>query len=144
MQPVSTCLPAVRASNSLVVLIADGASEVRAELGEWLEQMGHSVIAMPCGNDAIRIVKQQRIDVVITEVIMANGDGLELILELKRRQPTAHVVAISGGGRYLPAADCLRVAKGLGARETLMKPVQRTELLTALDRLTGAAVATRE
>lgn len=143
MQLDSQILSDLRPAKALVVLVADGDAGVRADLREKLESMGHSVIDVACGNDGIRVLKRETVNVVVTEVIMANGDGLELILELKRIQPAARVIAMSAGGRYLPAADCLRVAKGLGAHETIMKPVERPQLAAALDRLVSDELVVR-
>ncbi len=126
-------------AKSLAVVVADDALEVQLLLRRWLEELGHSVTCVSSGNDAVRIIKQQPVDLVITEVIMPNGDGLEVILELKKRQPNARVIAMSGGGRYLPAADCLRVAKGLGAHDVLQKPLKRGDVCTAVERLTAAS-----
>lgn len=124
-------------TKGLSVLVADDLPDGQAQLKRWLIELGYSVSCVSCGDDAIRIIKQRPIDLVITEVIMANGDGLEVILELKRRQPNARVIAISAGGRYLSAADCLRVAKGLGAHEVLLKPVRRDDFLAAVERQLG-------
>lgn len=128
-------------AKSLAVVVADDALESQLVLRRWLEERGHSVTCVSCGDDAVRVIKHQPVDLVITEVIMPNGDGLEVILELKKWQPTAKTIAISGGGRYLPAADCLRVAKGLGAHEVVAKPLDRIALLAAVDRLNIMATA---
>lgn len=124
-------------ARSLAVLVADEDAAVRAEVRSWLEELGHAVVCAASGNEASRIVRQQHVDVVITEVVMSNGDGLELILDLKSRQPNARIIALSGGGRYLAAADCLHIAKGLGAHAVLLKPVQRAELVAALEHATA-------
>lgn len=140
MIQIQTILQSVPAAKPLTIVIADDAVEVQLLVRKWLEEAGHVVVCVSSGNEAVRVIKQQPVDVVITEVIMPNGDGLEVILELKKHQPNARAIAISGGGRYLPAADCLRVAKGLGAHEVLQKPLKRAELCSAVERL-GAAVS---
>ncbi|WP_158277486.1 response regulator [Opitutus sp. ER46] len=120
------------------VVVADHIVADASILRSWLEQMGVSPICVASGREAIRLIRQQPIDLVITEVIMPNGDGLEVILELKKQQPGAPVIAMSGGGRYLPAADCLRVAKGLGAHEIMMKPLRHADFLRAARQLLPA------
>jgi CheY-like chemotaxis protein len=122
---------------SLAVLIADDMDENRQMLRHWLEERGHVVYCASSGNEAIRIANQERLDLVITEIIMPNGDGLELIIELRKRQPAARIIALSAGGRYMAASDCLHVAKGLGAHETLLKPAPREDLFAAIDRVTA-------
>ena len=62
-----------------------------------------------------------------------------MITEAKRTHPDVRVLAISGGGKHFPAFDCLRFAKGLGAHAVLLKPFNREQLLTAVNRVTGTA-----
>lgn len=122
-----------------MIVIADDCADTRQTIRRWLEDLGHSVVCAACGDDAVREIRCRPVDLVITEVIMPNGDGLEVILETKKCQASARVIAISAGGRYLPATDCLRVAKGLGAHDTIMKPVRREQLLECVERLCPAA-----
>jgi two-component system, chemotaxis family, chemotaxis protein CheY len=120
-----------------VIVVADDTPELLTQYRTWLESRGHIVLTATSGNDAVRIIRRQQVDVVIAEVIMANGDGLEVLQQLKVHQPAARIIAVSGGGRYLPAGDCLRVAKGLGAHEALMKPLNQADLMDTIDRLTA-------
>jgi CheY-like chemotaxis protein len=120
-------------SNSPSVLVADDAPDVREAVRTWLEQLGHKVTTAANGNEAGRLLAHCHYDVVITDIIMPNGDGLEVIVEAKKNDSTVRIVAMSDGGRYLPPADCLRVAKGLGAHVTLLKPFTREQLLQAVD-----------
>jgi CheY-like chemotaxis protein len=136
--------PTPPTQRSLAVIVADDTLEVQLLIRRWLEELGHTVYCVSSGSAAVQLIRQQPVDLVITEVIMPNGDGLEVILELKRRQPSARAIAMTAGGRYLPAADCLRVAKGLGAHETLMKPFRHRELLSALERILGTEVTARQ
>jgi DNA-binding NtrC family response regulator len=66
---------------------------------------------------------------VITDILMPDGDGLEVITELKRAQPSVRVIAMSGGGSHLRAAECLKFARGLGAHAVLLKPFNREQLI---------------
>lgn len=129
-----TVEPASATSVSLAILVADDADDIQQTLRQWLEANGHQVFCASTGFEAVRLIQQQRVDLVITEVILPNGDGLELITALKKAQPMARVIAHSGGGRYLTGPECLRVAKGLGAHETLLKPSTRDELLAVIAR----------
>lgn len=93
---------------------------------------GYLCLHRPRGHAASRLLRQQRFDLVITDIIMPDGDGLELILELKRAQPSVPILAISGCGRHLQATDCLKMARNLGARALLLKPFNREQMLAAL------------
>ncbi len=72
-------------------------------------------------------------DLVITDVLMPDGDGIDLITELKKVQPKARIIAMSGGGRYLEGSDYLKLATGLGAHAAIMKPFTWAQMKAAID-----------
>jgi DNA-binding NtrC family response regulator len=81
---------------------------------------------------------------VITDILMPDGDGLEVISELKKARPSARIIAMSGGGSHLRAEDCLKFAKGLGAHDVLMKPFNREQFVKLVNHqlsLGGTATA---
>lgn len=117
----------------LSILVVDDVDEIRNLVSLWLRTLGHTVECAISGKDASRRLRAFNFDLVITDIIMPEGDGLELIIELKRARPGIHVLAVSGGGTHLRAADCLRVAKGLGAHALLLKPFNRAQLLSAVN-----------
>jgi CheY-like chemotaxis protein len=90
------------------------------------------------GHEVSKLLGQQHFDLVITDVLMPDGDGLDVIVELKQSQRKTRVLAISGGGRHLQAAQCLKMAHGLGAHEVLLKPFTRQQLRAAVRRVTQA------
>jgi two-component system chemotaxis response regulator CheY len=69
---------------------------------------------------------------VVTDLLMPEKDGIETILELRKRNATLPVLAISGGGSIGHRGDLLRMAQELGATATLSKPFTREELLAAV------------
>lgn len=109
-------------TESLSILVADDEVGIQNLLVRWLGDRGHSVSCVSNGQDASRMLEQQRFDLVITDVVMPDGDGLELITTLRKAQPEARILAISGGGRYIASDDCLNLARGLGAHAALFKP----------------------
>ncbi len=117
----------------LSIIVADDVVGIQDLVGLWLEESGHSVMRASTGHAASQLLKKQHVDLVITDIIMPDGDGLELILELKHARPLVHILAISGGGRHLQASDCLKMAKNLGAHALLLKPFNREQLLAAVD-----------
>ena len=110
------------ASARLCVLVADDEKEIRLLLQHWLRRAGHLVTCAASGDQAARLMKHQRFDLVVTDVVMPDGDGYEVIAHFRRLQPHARIVAVSGGGQYLHSSDCLKLARGLGAHATVMKP----------------------
>lgn len=117
---------------SLSVLVADDEEDIRVLLEAWLAEERHSMMTVGHAGEAVTAMAQRKFDLVITDVLMPHGDGLELIHALKREQPGARILAISGGGRYLVTDDCLRMARGLGAHAMLMKPFSKAQLLAGM------------
>jgi CheY-like chemotaxis protein len=114
---------------SLSVLVADDEEDIRLLLQAWFVAGGHTVFCAASATEAIKVMGKVRFDLVVTDVLMPDGDGSELITHLRRTQPDARILAISGGGRYMDGNDCLRMARGLGADAALMKPFGRDKLL---------------
>jgi len=110
---------------SLSVLVADDEEEIRSLLLHWLVAAGHTVTSVANATEARKVIKQQRFNLVVTDVLMPEGDGIQLIKEMKEAQPLARILAISGGGRYIEGDNCLRIARGLGAHAAVMKPFTR-------------------
>ena len=86
------------------------------------------------GIEGLRVAADRPVDLVITDVVMPEMEGIGLIRELRKLMPAVRILAISGGGRLGPE-DYLAVAKAVGADETLMKPFGRDRLLEAVDLL---------
>jgi CheY-like chemotaxis protein len=113
------------------VLIIDDDEQVRALLYEILERAGFAVIEAINGAEGLKLYRSQPTDLVITDLIMPEKEGVETILELRREFPDARVVAISGGGRN-GGRDYLLIAAQLGARRTVAKPFSRQDILDAV------------
>ena len=91
---------------------------------------------MECSQDGIAAIsafKKRSFDVVVTDMLMPERDGLELIAELKVNHPAVKIVAISGGGQ-IGSDEYLSMAKGFGADVLLRKPFAHQALLAAVDR----------
>ncbi len=116
----------------LDVLIVDDEAPIRVLLTQWLEREGHNVTCAANGVEAIQISAAKEFDLVITDVLMPECDGVELIAEIKKTRPTVRVLAMSGGGRLMDSTDCLRMAQGLGAHAAVMKPFKRDQILAAM------------
>jgi CheY-like chemotaxis protein len=112
--------------------MVDDNSELRDLLGGALVKMGYVVTSASNGAEAFRAIAKARFDVVITDMLMPERDGIEVIGELRRLQPDARIVAMSGGGRG-SRDHYLQTAKGLGAHAVLGKPFSISELTATLD-----------
>jgi CheY-like chemotaxis protein len=118
------------------ILVVDDELQIREMLRKMLEMEGHDVITASDGRAAIRLVQQRHVDLIITDIIMPDEDGLGVLMKLKEHSPEIKTIAISGGGRIGPQ-DYLKMAKGLGAHRVFSKPVEREEMLNAIKELLG-------
>lgn len=100
-----------------------------------LQKQGHAVAEAPDGAEALKIMSGRAIDLVITDLLMPETDGIETIMELRRLYPSTKIIAISGGGEYQSGAGFLRAAESLGADLTLTKPFEFKQLLPAVEAL---------
>ena len=117
---------------ALDVLVVDDEAKIRSLLTQWLEHEGHQVTCAANGIEAAAISEAKEFDLVITDMLMPESDGVELITNIKKTRPKVRVLAMSGGGRVLDPEDCLRLAQGLGARAVLAKPFTRAEFIAAI------------
>jgi YesN/AraC family two-component response regulator len=96
-----------------------------------LERDGYEVAEAPDGIEGIRVYRQKPADLIITDLIMPNKDGIGMIIDLKKEFPNVKIIAMSGGGLNKPEGY-LKGAKKLGAACTLTKPIDRDEMLRAI------------
>ncbi|MEA1946586.1 MAG: response regulator [Thermodesulfobacteriota bacterium] len=119
-----------------IILIIDDNNQFRAMLREMLERTGYKVVEASDGKEGIKLYREKATDLIITDLIMPEKEGIETIMELRRDFPDVKIIAISGGGRLDPG-QYLSMAQKLGAQRTFAKPVARAELLKAVRELLG-------
>jgi YesN/AraC family two-component response regulator len=118
------------------LLIIDDEESIRKVFKRFLVAEGYEVRVAEDGVEGIEIFREMRPDVVITDIVMPNKEGLETIGEMKKINPDARILAISGGG-YNPAEIYLRNAQLLGADAILMKPFRVQSLIGEIKKLLG-------
>ncbi len=116
----------------LNVLVVDDVPEVPELVATWLERHGHSVARASTGAEGSRLIKAQPFDLIITDVLMPEVDGLDLIKQAKHQQPNARIMAISGGGKYMAATTCMELARSMGATTLLPKPFNEAQLMQSV------------
>lgn len=119
------------------ILVIDDNPIARSTISTVLESDGYEIVAAADGNLGLAAFESEQPDLVITDIIMPEKEGIETIQDLLRRDPHAKVIAISGGGR-IGNADFLEFARKFGAAETIAKPFDPEELLEATKRLLAA------
>lgn len=118
------------------ILIIDDDEAIRNLLQQTLEAEGHETVVAENGKVGIKRHRECPAEIIITDLIMPDQEGLETIIELKRDFPAIGIIAISGGGRLAPE-NYLTSAQRLGATYTFTKPVSRQDLLAAIASLTA-------
>jgi DNA-binding response OmpR family regulator len=116
------------------ILIIDDDAEFLKMFRQMLERAGHDVIDAPNGEAGLKLFRQDRTQLVITDIFMPEKEGIETILELKREFPTVKIIAISGGGRK-EEYSYLDSVKDLGADRSFTKPFERQEMLETIEEL---------
>jgi CheY-like chemotaxis protein len=114
------------------VLIVDDDELFRAMLTEMVQREGHQVSMATNGNEALAAIEHSRPDLVITDILMPEKDGIELIMELAQREARIPIIAVSGGRRAISLEFNLESAKLMGVRATLPKPFTRADLRRAI------------
>ncbi len=114
------------------ILVIDDNPEFRDILRSHLEANGHRTVLAGDGEQGLALLEREAIDIVLTDILMPQRDGLEVLRETRRRWPGLPVIAISGGG-WIKATELLGMAERLGADKVLQKPVRRDDLIRAVD-----------
>jgi len=114
------------------ILIVDDEPGIRELLGIMLESSGHTVATAEDGIQAPKVMATRAIDVVITDLLMPERDGLEFITEVRKKYPSVKIIAMSGGG-HIARDSYLRIAKTFGAHFLLEKPFNQSDVLAAVD-----------
>ena len=116
------------------ILIIEDDNEVREYLESVISRAGYDVISAENGKDGVELFATRPADLVVTDIIMPEKDGIETIMDLRRANPDLKVIAISGGGRSEPE-NYLHSARLLGANRTMKKPFTNQEMLAAIAEL---------
>jgi CheY-like chemotaxis protein len=109
------------------VLLVDDDDPFADMLQRALQALGFAVTRARNGQEAVQCYDRQPVSLVLTDLIMPDMEGIELIQTLRRRNPAVRIIAMSGGGRNQPEAY-LAIARRLGAVNTLTKPFPLAEL----------------
>jgi DNA-binding response OmpR family regulator len=118
------------------LLLVDNDNIARAALGVACSDAGYEVRQADNGSEALKIHRETPVHVIITEMLLPEMDGIELLMALRRQPSAPKVIAMTAGGHFA-IEHCLRVAEQLGAHHVLAKPFEPEQLLAAVRSVLG-------
>lgn len=115
------------------ILIIDDDETIRSVFKRFLTGKGYDVAVAADGRQGLRQIEEAPVDLVITDIMMPETDGLEVVMAIRGKEGSLPVIAISGGMHAMPM-DFLPMAKKFGACDVLYKPVELDDLLGAVEK----------
>lgn len=116
------------------ILVIDDDPMARTVISEMLISEGHDPFLANDGSEGLEAFFKEKFDLVITDIIMPGVEGIETIIELRKKFQDVKIIAVSGGGR-LGAYSHLELAEKIGAQKTLAKPIRKNILINAVNQL---------
>lgn len=116
------------------ILIVEDDNDLRTMLKVSLTRRQFTVLEAENGKDALTHFKPSVTDLVITDLIMPDEDGLKVIMRIRELKPSIKIIAISGGGKAGPGSY-LNLAKALGADAIYSKPFSVNDMIFKIEKL---------
>jgi CheY-like chemotaxis protein len=114
---------------TLTILVVDDEAIVRLALEAVLKWNGYQVLQASDGDEALDMLQSTHVDLLLTDLAMPGREGIETIIEARRRFPRVKVIALSG----VYGGFCLDMARQLGAAAALAKPFTNDVLIRTVD-----------
>jgi len=116
------------------ILIIDDETNILLMLKKMLERAGYEIDLASNGEEGLRLFRNAPSDLVITDIIMPEKEGLETIREMRKMQPEMKIIAMSGGGK-ISADNYLETAKIFGASRIMEKPFTQQAMVSTVKEL---------
>jgi len=113
------------------ILLVEDERVVSEALASAMKSKGHTVVTASTGVEGLKRFAEQAFDLVVTDIIMPDKEGIEMILDMRKHKPETKIIAISGGGRT-GNVEFLNMAASVGAMATLRKPIHLAKFLSVL------------
>jgi DNA-binding response OmpR family regulator len=120
------------------ILVIDDTSEIRTPLVEFLRFSGYEVFEAENGKQGLQIFDSRAIDLVLTDIVMPEKEGLETIMDLRKRKPNLKIIAMSGSSPR--SSEYLHYAEKLGAHRVILKPFDFQIMLATIQELLASSV----
>lgn len=117
-----------------VILVVDDLEKLRSVVVALLVSAGHQAIPAGDGKEALKILAERHVDLLVTDILMPEKDGADLIVELRERGDRRPIIAVSAGGEGVTRGEALFMPEKF-ADKVLEKPFSRDALITAVDSL---------
>lgn len=121
------------------IILVEDTSDLRVLLRFVLERLGHKVVEAGDARRAAEYLERQRFDLLITDIVLPEEDGLTLVRAAKAQTPCPRVIAMSGAGAQFPAGISLKISEALGADAILYKPFHNDEFVEMVKTVLGPA-----
>lgn len=118
-----------------LILVIDDDEDMRMVTQEILESAGFEVVLASDGAQGLKLYRERPADLVITDILMPEKEGIETIFDLKQEFPKVKIIAVSGDSSSLKTPDYLSAASKLGADVVLRKPFESSVLLAAIGKV---------
>lgn len=123
------------------ILVVDDDDAIREMLAIVLQRRGIQVLKARNGIEALKLYKDGTFDLVVTDLIMPDKEGIEMILEMRAMKRPIRILAISGGGKVHQSMH-LNLARSVGADRVLSKPFMPHDFLKIVDEMLGVPART--
>lgn len=120
-------------SKNYTLLVADDDDELRDILCMIFESSGFTVLSAHSGSSAYEIVKKNHVDLIVSDMCMADGDGMMLLEKVKANNPDIPIVIFITGFTDVSSEECLRK----GAKKIITKPFERQYLINVVNEALG-------
>jgi CheY-like chemotaxis protein len=116
-----------------IAIVADDVPDLRTVVARCLETVGFTVLQAESGREASRLLEQAPCELLVTDILMPDMDGRELIAHVRKVSLATRILAISGGGEAVSAEYCTRMAKAFGSHAVIFKPFTPIAFLAAVE-----------
>jgi len=112
------------------ILVIDDDENYRTLLRSFIEEKGHTVFEAADADEGLKVFRQQKIDLIVSDLMMPVKSGLELLQDIKKIDPRVLFIMITG----YPSLELAAAATKAGAFDFLPKPVDRDQLAAVMQR----------